>query len=225
MSVRFAQLYLKHNRPWDDITGHTQLPMLVKRVDNYRTVDSLADSDFRLPMSQDKDFVWSDPEVGVVVFKHDNVRCWMVMNWRGPGINRLARVHYTTDDIDRIANIQINVLFTPSGESITRPTERGNVFVYPGGGNTYTAIDLGELPLADGPLAHQGNFYYARYGNYVILMNTTSERSVSARRDFSLEDLRVKSDSRVRDIETGEIVALKEAVIPPDTTQVLELHN
>jgi len=174
VSLRLAQLFLEHNVIYRK-SRDRNLPPLVQRVDYVKKVLAAPLSAFRFPMRDDQpDFAWADEGIRTVAFKNKNRRCWMTMNWRGAGINGIARVHYTEPTVDRIANIRIATEFTPSGKFIVRPHERCGVFVKPGAA---LITDGEELPLAAGPLGGMGDFYAARYGEYLIGMNCTRNKA------------------------------------------------
>ena len=98
----------------------------------------------------------------------------MTLGWRGAGINNIVRVHFTEPEIDRIANVRIETEFTPSGGAITRPGERPGPFVERG---KRLVTDGDVLPLAAGPLGGAGDFHAARYGEYLIGMNCSRDRT------------------------------------------------
>jgi hypothetical protein len=67
------------------------------------------------------DFVWTDEEDGVVALKNGDDILYVSLYWRAhKGINFLARVHYTTPRLDRIAVVRQETEFEPSGLFYTR---------------------------------------------------------------------------------------------------------
>jgi hypothetical protein len=173
VSLREAQLFMKHGmlyrRP-----HRPQLALIVQRVGYLEKVLAAPPSSFRLPMRDDQpDFAWADEGIRAVAFKHGARRAWMALGWRGAGVNNIARVHFTEPAVDRIANIRIETEFTPSGMTITRPKELSGCFVEPG---AKLVTDGEPLPLAAGPLGGMGDFYVARYGEYLVGMNCTADR-------------------------------------------------
>jgi hypothetical protein len=74
-------------------------------------------SAFRFPMEIDQpDFAWADEQAAAVAIKHNGTRLYMALNWRRgfrdgkrdpqhTQVNNIARIHCTTDTIDRIATI------------------------------------------------------------------------------------------------------------------------
>ena len=212
VSVRLAQLYLRHNRVYR--APHESYDwLLVDRVNHFAKVASLPPSEFRLPMRDEMpDFAWADEGIGAVAVKHRGSRVWMSLNWRAAGINNLARIHYTTDTVDRIANVRIRTRFCPSGYALTRPAERCGPFV-PGG--VALATDGEILPIADGPLPGKADLYECRFGPYLIVMNTTADRSFEAEIPVDLQG------SAAIDLIGKEAVRLDTLKVGPARTMVL----
>lgn len=89
----------------------------IKMVDRFREVEALMAAPERLPMENDGAFAWADEQATAVVVHHNGARLYMTLNWRhdycsgcsrtqaGAVVNNIARVHYTTDTMDRIANV------------------------------------------------------------------------------------------------------------------------
>lgn len=217
VSVRLAQLFIEHNRVFEDV-DRPELPLMVERIDNLEQVLQMPPSTFRLPTRDDQpDFAWADEGIGALVFKHLGRRAWIVMNWRGAGINKIARVHFSEPTFDRIANIRIDCQFTPKGQSMIRPAEQCGPFVEPG---TELATDGEILPLAAGALGGKGDFYSMRYGDYLIGMNCTENRT------FELEIPEDDIGKDVTDLITGDTVTPEGSFsIQPCTTVVLYLND
>ena len=162
----------------------------------YAMVKAMPASPYRLPMSHGQaNFVWADPQNAVVVVKHGHDRLWEELYYRGQmGINRLARVHFTQPRIDRLATVNEQVQFTPSGMYSLRPNWT-DVNFRPG----YTRQDdaqqafagqklpIPQLPSgyhihagkngqtnAEGPYIGRAGFYRLRFGHYLIAVNTTA---------------------------------------------------
>ena len=215
VSLRLAQLFIEHGRIYQPpYRPHPAL--LVQRVDYLRKVLAAPPSPFRFPMADGQpDFAWADEGIRAIVLKHRGRRCWLVFNWRGAGITNIARVHYAEPTLDRIANIRIATEFTPSGTSITRPRERCGPFVEPG---TVLATDGEVLPLARGPLGGMGDFYSARYGDYLFAMNCTADRT------FQLDVPPEHAARPLRDLISGRRLGPAARLpVPPATTLVLFL--
>jgi len=217
ISMRLAQLYVAHGMVYKE-PYRPGLGLLVQRVGYLKKVLAAPPSAFRFPMRDDRaDFAWADPGIRAIAFKHKGRRCWMVMNWRAAGINNIARVHYTERAVDRIANIRIDTKFTPRGKFIVRPAERcsRDVFVKPG---TRLATDGQKLPLAAGSLGGAADFYTARYGEYLIGMNCTGDRT------FELTVPPEFASSRLADLIAGKTLAPAAAMsVAPNTTVILHL--
>ncbi len=148
----------------------------------------------RLPMTPGApDFVFTDEEDGVVAVKHGDELLYVSLYWRARhAVNFLARVHFTTPTVDRIAVVQEEAEFEPSGLNYTRPDWTN--FGFGGGGPRYPAelhsAHAGEvLPIAKLPegvrfkpgdesvYAGKASFYTLRYGPYLIGMNTTKDKT------------------------------------------------
>ena len=124
-------------------------------------------------------------------------------------------MHYTEPTIDRIANIRIATEFTPRNELIVRPRQRCGPFVKPG---AVLVTDGEKLPLAAGPLGGMGDFYTARYGEYLIGMNCTKNKTFQllippAYRGKRLTEL----------ISNTTVVAAETHPVRPRTTAVFHL--
>ncbi len=165
----------------------------------YALVKAMPASPYRLPMSHGQpDFVWADPQNAVVVVKHGHDRFWAELYYRAQmGINRLARVHFTQPRLDRLATVNEQVQFTPSGMYSIRPNWT-DVNFRPG----YTRQDHArqafagqKLPIpklprgyhihankngqthAQGPYLGRAGFYRLRFGHYLIAVNTTESHT------------------------------------------------
>ena len=167
---------------------------LLSVPDDYELIKSQPPSAKRLPMTPGQpDFVFSDEEDGVVAVKHGDKIFYASLYWRARNaVNFLARVHYTTPTIDRNAVVQEEVQFTPSGQSYTRPDWIN--FGFGNGGPRYPveihSAHAGEkLPIAKIPdgvrfrpgdesvYAGKGDFYTLRYGDFLIGMNMTTDKT------------------------------------------------
>lgn len=169
---------------------------LLDAYDEWKAVAAWPKSDRKLPMSAGQpDVVFADPEDGVVAIKNGRDILYAELYWRANcGVNRLARFHYQTPSIDRIATIASRVDFTPSGETCVRQASphfaAGSIprVDFP---NEAPAGLAGEaLPVAkgppearykkqDNPYAGRGDYYEAAYGPYLIAMNAGTERPVT----------------------------------------------
>jgi hypothetical protein len=181
VSARFGQLYIEHNRLDSDILYWRDFDP-VRRANNYATVLNLPASDYRFPMgSGQPDFVWTDEENAVVAAKVGEERFYAAMYWITPTITDIARVHYTTPTVDRIANIKIKSEFTPLGVTMTR--EDNPAYWDDWRAPPPEALDLhsyhaGEtLPVAAGQMSGRAEFYELRYGPFLIGMNCKPDES------------------------------------------------
>ena len=148
----------------------------------------------RLPMTPGQpDFVFSDEEDGVVAVKNGDEIFYASLYWRARNaVNFLARVHFTTPTMDRIAVVREGAQFEPSGEFFTRPDHIN--FGFGNGGPRFPvemhSAHAGEpLPIARIPAdvkfrpgdesvyAGKAQFYTLRYGDYFIGMNLTADRT------------------------------------------------
>lgn len=162
--------------------------------DQYEILQSQKASPHRLPMTPGQpDFAFTDEEDGVVALKHGDDILYVSLYWRARyAVNFRARVHYITPRFDRIAVVQEETLFEPSGSTYSQPDWTN--FGFGGGGLRYpeklSSAHAGEtLPIAKIPegvnfkpgdenvYAGRGSFYTLRYGPYLIGMNCTTEQT------------------------------------------------
>jgi hypothetical protein len=167
---------------------------LLEVPDDYELLKAQPPVAKRLPMTPGQpDFVFSDEEDGVVAIKNGDEIFYASLYWRARNaVNFLARIHYTTPMMDRIAVVHEDVQFTPSGEFYTRPNHVNFGFAnggprYPG--NLHSALAGEKLPIAKIPVgvkfqpgdesvyAGKGDFYTLRYGSYLIGMNMTMDKT------------------------------------------------
>jgi len=162
--------------------------------DQYALVRAQPPSAHRLPMSPGQpDFVFTDEEDGVIAVKHGDEVLYASLYWRArEAVNFLARVHFTTPRLDRIAVVHEDAEFEDSGLTFTRRDQVN--FGFGNGGPRYPAelhsAHAGEvLPIAKPPAdvkfnpgdesvyAGKASFYTLRFGAYLIAMNTTKDRT------------------------------------------------
>lgn len=167
---------------------------LLEVPDQYERVRRQAASAVRLPMTPGQpDFVFSDEEDGVVAVKDGDAVLYVSLYWRARNaVNFLARVHYTTPRMDRIAIVREHAEFTPSGRFYTRPDY--TIFGFGNGGPRYpvalhSAHGGEKLPIAKLPeglafkpgdesvYAGKASFYTLRYGPYLIAMNLSDDHT------------------------------------------------
>jgi hypothetical protein len=162
--------------------------------DQYEIVKAQPPGAVRLPMTPGQpDFVFSDEEDGVVAIKNGDEIFYASLYWRARNaVNSLARIHFTTPRVERIAVVAEAVQFEPDGRFYTRPDWTTFGFgnggpKYPG--NLHSASAGEKLPIAKVPAGvtfkpgdenvycGKAQFYALRYGNYLIGLNTTTDQT------------------------------------------------
>jgi hypothetical protein len=162
--------------------------------DQYELLKSQPLGAFRLPMTPGQpEFVFTDEEDGVVALKNGDDILYVSLYWRARNaVNFLARVHYTTPRVDRIAVVREEAEFETGGMTFTRPDYIN--FGFANGGPRYPvemhSAHAGEkLPIAkvlagtrfrpgdESVYAGKGSFYTLRYGSYLIGMNMTPDKT------------------------------------------------
>lgn len=187
-----------------------------------------------LPMSDTtQDYIFADEEDGVVAIKNGDEILYISLYWRARnGINKLAKVHYITPKMERIANVCTYVEFTDSGLKYTRPDWVNLGFSgsreWYGGIHSAHAGDV--LPIAQIPkgvkfkpgdenaYAGRADYYQLEYGNYVVGMNSSTSK---------IAELVVPSGHyRILNLTNStEIVATEKIVIAPQSTIVLYIKD
>ena len=201
----------------------------------YEIIKAQAPQAKRLPMSPGQpDFVFSDEEDGVVAIKNGDEILYASLYWRARNaVNFLARIHYTTSRLDRIAVVREEVEFEPSGMTYTRPDWIN--FGFGNGGPHYPqdlhSASAGEkLPIAKIPdgvpfrpgsesvYAGKGEFYALRYGDYLIGMNVTTDKT------FELKP--PEGVGAAQELVSGKTLNLTAPLkVGPRSTAVLWLKN
>jgi len=162
--------------------------------DQYELLKAQSPAAYRLPMTPGQpDFVFSDEEDGVVAVKNGSDIFYASLYWRARNaVNFLARVHYITPHFDRIAVVHEDIEFETGGMTYTRPDWVN--FAFANGGPHFPvemhSAEAGEkLPIAKIPgdvkfhpgdesvYAGKGEFYTLRYGDYLIGMNMTADKT------------------------------------------------
>jgi hypothetical protein len=203
--------------------------------DQYEIIRAQPSQSQRLPMTAGQpDFVFSDEEAGVVAVKNGGEILYASLYWRARhGINGLARVHFTTPTVDRIAVVRQETRFTPGGMYYTRPNWIN--FAFARGGPKYPVqIDsahAGEkLPIARLPdginfepgdesaYAGKGEFYVLCYGDYLIGMNLTTDQTFELNPQGKL--------SEAKELVSGKKIKLGSPLkVGPRSTKVLWFEN
>ncbi|HJA54262.1 MAG TPA: hypothetical protein H9951_02575 [Candidatus Bacteroides intestinigallinarum] len=209
MAVAFAQQMMDENQFFalvkEKMSDNTlnSIHTMLRIPDEYELIKKEPHRGMKLPMSQGMpDTIFSDEEVGVVALKNGDEILYASLYWRANyAINFLAKVHYITPEIDRVATVFQDIKFTDSGYTYKRP-ERTNL-AFSDNRNFYSDVKSAhtgeELPIAKVPegikyhpgeensFAGKGDFYTLCYGKYLIAMNCTKKRS------FTLEIPKAKS--------------------------------
>jgi hypothetical protein len=168
---------------------------MMRNIDEYATVKALPKSSFRLPMTDGRpDFVFADEENAVVAIKHARERLFLNFYFRQEfGVSGAVRLLDVTPTIMRIATVKSQFEVESSGKEWTRPDvidfERSGGFPPPGE-RIHQAWQGEKLPIAKrpddakeprygawGPFVGKAAFYSLRYGDYVIAINTTTDKT------------------------------------------------
>lgn len=171
-----------------------------------------------MPMSPDQpDFVFSDEENGVLALKCGGEILYASLYWRARhAVNFLAKIHYLTPRIERIATIREEIEFESSGMNYVRPNwtnfgfgNGGGHIHYPGE-REFRSAHVGEvLPIAkipegiafkpgqESPYAGRGEFYRASYGPFEIGMNATHDKEFTLRLPADGNSYRILPAGRV----------------------------
>jgi hypothetical protein len=215
--------------------------------DQYELLKAQPASSVRLPMSAGQpDFAWADETDGVLAIKRGNNIFYASLYWRArAAINFLARVHEITPQFDLISVVHEDTKFKPSGQTYTRPdwvnmgfgngglkypgdlhsAEAGEtlpIAKFPDGvqslddGSTWTNYKPGQ----ESPFAGRGSFYQLHFGNYLIGMNCTKEKT------YALNIPVEAKGSSAPDLISGQTIALTDKIdVPPQSTVILYLKN
>lgn len=122
-AMRMAQLFLEDGRGWSwdadfiDVHYMDNVKELFQLASNIDTFEQLPPQPL-LPMEEGSpDSAWADEDAGAVSVKRGDSRFYAVLNWRHDSgkprspknakLSNVARIHYTTDKIDRIANVSM----------------------------------------------------------------------------------------------------------------------
>lgn len=190
----------------------------------------------RLPMSPGApDYVFTDEEDGVVALKHGDEVLYVSLYWRARhAVNFLASVHHIAPAFERQAIVRQEVRFTPLRETYRRPGtvvfgfgNGGSHLKYPAGSLPPSAHAGEELPIATPPpgatfkpgsesvYAGKGDFYLLRYGDYLIAMNCSAQKSAA----FAIPAEFVGAAELTR--PAGRPVPAGERQVPPRSTVIL----
>jgi hypothetical protein len=205
-------------------------------IGDYARVKSLPLSTSRLPMSKGQpDFVFSDEEDAVIAIKHGETRLFVNLYFRAEnGVNRAARILEITPRMTKIATVRTEVEVERSGKDFIRPDHLQNIRnggekLNPPGEQGHQAWAGEVLPMAKrpddasqpkygnwGPFLGKASFYWLRYDNYLIGLNTTEHQT------FTLPA--PPDAATAKDLVSGKEMSLRDGVkVPPLTTVVFYL--
>lgn len=233
-AIAFAQQMMDDNQFFalvkekmkDQTLQSTQ--MLLRVPDEYEAIKKQPRVEKKLPMSEGMpDLLFSDEEIGVVALKNGEEILYASLYWRAHyAVNFMARVHYITPEIERVATLFEDVKFTDSGQTYKRPARIN--YAFSDRANYYPEIESAhtgeELPIAKIPegirfrpgqenvYAGKGDFYTLRYGKYLIGMNCTKDRTF---------DLEVPKAKQVLDFPVRKQINESIVRVEPMTTVVL----
>lgn len=215
------------------LRGWEPLTRLLGAPRNYEKVKSQPPQSTRLPMAWDQaNFVFTDPEIGVVALKHGREILYTSLYWRARyAINNLARVHHLTPSTERDATVKIETRFNDSGMFYTQPDQTNEPFsrrhegFYQSEGMSL-AVAGEKQPVAkvpadqldyklgkENPFAGKGDFYLMEYGPYLIAMNCTKQQSFQ---------FPVPAEFKgAKDLVTGKSVSSTSFAVRPWQTLVL----
>jgi hypothetical protein len=214
----------------DKTQSNTQV--LMRIPDEYALIKKQPRFQGKLPMTTgSQDFVFSDEEDGVVAIKNGDEILYTSLYWRANfAINSLARVHYITPNIERIATVYEDVKYTPSGYTYKRP-ERVNMFFtdarnfYPDVKSANTGEELPIAKIPDGVrykpgdesvFAGKGDFYKMRYGKYLIGMNCSKDKEFELTIPAGIKKVIDLTDNK-------RVIKEEKLQVKPRSTIVLEL--
>jgi hypothetical protein len=207
---------------------------MMRNIDEWKKVSQLPESPSRLPMTPGQpDFAFADEEDAVLAVKHGDTCLFINFYYRAEhAVNRVARVFELMPNITRLATVRPDVEVIGSGETYERPDwidgirDSGHP---PPGAEIHQAWAGEIMPIAKrpddaespkygdwGPFLGKAAFYSLQYGDYLIGMNTTENRSWT---------LHVPPAYRhARELISGKEMQLAGGVaVPPLSTVVLYL--
>ena len=168
---------------------------MMRNVDQWETVSKLPPSRYRLPATPGQpDFIFADEENAMLALKHGETSLFVNLYYRAErAVNRVARVMELTPNMTRLATVRTDVEVISSGETYERPDWFDgirNKGLTPPGETVHQAWAGEKMPIAKrpddakipkygdwGPFLGKAAFYSLQYGDYLIAMNTTENRS------------------------------------------------
>jgi hypothetical protein len=209
---------------------------MMRNLDEYAVVKALPKSAFRLPTTDGQpDFVFSDEQDAVVAVKHGQDRLFVNFYFRQEyGVSGATRILDITPTIMRIATVKSQFEVNSTGREWTRPDvidfERSGGFPPPGN-KIHQAWQGEKLPVAKrpddapqprdgtwGPFVGKAAFYWLRYGDYLIGLNTTENNTYLLPMPSGFTQAPDLVSAKTMDLS-------KEIKVGPLTTVVLYLGN
>ncbi|MCW3099634.1 MAG: hypothetical protein JWL77_5252 [Chthonomonadaceae bacterium] len=209
---------------------------LMGAPEQYALLQAQSPVQLRLPMTPGQpDFVFADEGDGVVAIKHGDEILYVSLYWRARyAINNLARIHHITPRYDRIAIVHQEERFEPSGMTYTVPDwfDQGfswNSHHYPA--DLHQAFAGEKQPVAKIPagipfklgeenaFAGKAEFYVCRYGDYLIGMNCTPDKTYTLTAPAGI--------THAPELASGKTIALPKGslAVKPMSTVVLYLGH
>lgn len=168
---------------------------MMRNIEDYERVKQLPRSPYRLPASAGQpDFVFSDEENAVLALKHGNRHLFVNFYFRQEyGVSGVTRILDVEPRLMRIATVKAGFEVESAGRDWIRPDvidfERSGGMPPPGE-DLHQAWRGEKLPMAKrpegvsfpeygkwGPFVGKASFYWLHYGDYIIAVNTTEDRS------------------------------------------------
>ena len=237
--IGYAQQMLADNQYFKSVErlmgqrGYAPLESLLRAPSNYERIKKASPQPYRLPMTPGQpDFVFADPEVGVVAVKHGDNILYASLYWRARyAVNFLARVHYLTPSIERDATVVIGTKFKDSGmvyevrDRTNAPFSKKFEGFYQDQQMRYALAGV-KLPIAEIPSsvkdfkpgteninAGKGEFYGLNYGPFSIVMNCSQSKTFN----FDIP----KAFRGATNMVTGKVVNKSRIKVKPQETVVL----
>lgn len=183
----FPRLVRRLNDP--DTTG------MMRNIDEYETVKALPASPWRIPATPGQpDYAFADEENAVIALKQADRYLFVNFYYRQErGVSGATRILEVEPSAMHIATVLSQFEVDGTGEFWTRPDHvdflRSGGF-NPPGEDLHQAWAGEKLPIAKrpadarqpaygnwGPFVGKASFYHIRYGDYLIAMNTTDDKT------------------------------------------------
>lgn len=231
--VGFAQQMVEDNQLWPvlasaaDGGGFRRVYGLLDVIDDVQALNRMPRQAARLPMSHGQpDFVFADPQDGVVAIKRGEERFYASLWWRSNrGVSNLGKVWLSGPRGNRIATVPVKTGFDASGNFWTRPDKV--VLLKSDSFNKDYGLSLAEagerVPLAKAPAGitikpGEDSIYAGRaenivlsYGGYTIAMNMSDSKPFT----FEVPAHQGKELLTGRDLAAGTVIDMA-----PQTTAI-----